>query len=80
MAYVCTKHASKHVVAITIGAGIIGGTSAALCEKKAIGGKEGTESTNEDDIYVDITNLQTWDSNWDGRCLSFSLLDIPIMF
>ena len=71
MAYVCTKHVPKRVVATTIGAGIIGGISAAHCEKKATAGNEGGESKDDNDIFVDITNLQTWDSNWDGRCLSF---------
>ena len=60
------KPAPKRVAAIAVGVGVIC-TSSALCEKKAPAVKEGGESQNEDDIYADISKLQTWDSNWDGR-------------
>ena len=66
MTCVNMKPATKRFVAITLGVGIVGCTSATLCEQKAAV-KEGGESQNEDDIYADISKLQTWDSNWDGR-------------
>ncbi len=65
MISVSLKSAPKRVAAITLGVGIIG-CSAALCEQKATAGKEGG-SQDDAEIYADISNLQTWDSNWDGR-------------
>jgi hypothetical protein len=66
MASVSLKAAPRRVAVITFGVGIIG-TSAALCEQKAPAGKEGSGTKDEEDVYADISNLQTWDSNWDGR-------------
>ena len=60
----------QNVAAVAFGAGIMGTSAAVLCEQAVSADKEGgTPQPDPENEFVDISNLQKWDSNWDGRCL-----------
>ena len=48
---------------MALGAGVLG-ISAVFCEQASAADKEKLDPEAE---LVDISNLQKWDSNWDGR-------------
>ena len=63
------------ISAIVVGVGLVG-TSAVLCDNSTSpADKDSSTSRIESDSeFVDISSLQKWDSNWDGRLVTWFLI------
>jgi hypothetical protein len=65
---------------VAFGAGVVG-VSAVFCEAAVVDKEKSQQATSKaspEIELVDISNLQKWDSNWDGRLVHVSCYFLEI--